>query len=812
MTVAAQPLSAQVPTDTTLPAGAEYQFRGSFSGLERWLHGQRYRILWATPVAAPSVGLTGALPEAPVTDAAEGRRAGFLPFRAPDGTSWVYRALDRDLVAIAPLPLRENLLPSVIQGLNASRHPGAAPVVAALAAATDARVPTSRLARLEDSLPVPNGDGRLGFLRLADTVGLTTTQVLERLRQSDANEFDAQAYLRERLFDTYLGSWDDAPDLWRWERAGAPERWTPRPRVRDQAFAMYDGLLAGLARRAVPAFVSFAPSYDKQLGVMPLQRALDRQLLTLLDWRIWDSTATAMQHALTDSVIAAAVAMEPPEYAALDSAGLAATLRARRDALPQAARQLYRLVNQEAAFFGTAGADTVTVTQLPDDRVDIVFRDGRTRHFASGDADAIALYLGGGADLVELRGKEKDGPFVDIAWRPGLTLAGERGGGVGTTLFGGGQVPDSLRADVVRDTLPPPEIADVTLLRPRPVPIHGTTYGPVVWADLNSDVGLLIGGGVDITTYRAGHTPYYRWLQLKAGYATSPEDFAIELHGRFNRWRSREAVTLDAWLSQIAVLHFFGYGNDTPFDQPVNYYRAKQGQLYLSPAWNFRPTPATRFFIGPVFKRVLTDTLSQNLLNATRPYGVPEFAQLGVRAGAAWDSRDAPNFTRHGFWITIGGAFYPVVFGAGTPFGAIDATAAAYFTPRRLTRITLAVRGTGRVVRGDFPVHEAAYAGGSATLRGYPSGRYAGDAAVYFNNEVRLQVGTLPLVVPWQVGVEGIVDVGRVFNVGGDPDIWHGSVGGGLWLAMPDRSLGGVVTVVHSSEGTSVWVGTGFIF
>jgi len=812
LTLAAVPsLAAQSPADTTLPAGAEYQFRGSFSGIERFLYGQRYRCLWAVPVAVPPLGLPGPLTESRVEDATEGRRAGFLRFSTPDGTRWVYRALDRDLVAVAPAPLRENLLPSVIQGLNASRHPGAAPVVQALAAAGGTLVPPSELVRLEESLPVPTGDGRLGYLRRADTAGITTTQLLDSLRAGGAHPFDAEAYLRERLFDTWLGSWDDAPDLWRWELGGMPRRWTPRPRERDRAFAMYDGLLAGMGRRYLPGFVSFGEGYDDQLGVMPLQRAFDRQLLAMLDWTVWDSTAALMQRALTDSVIAAAVAREPPEYAALDGSRLAAILRARRDALPEAARRLYRIVNQEAALLGTAGADTVSVTQLPDDGVDVEFSDGRRRHFAPGDADAISLYLGGGPDLVRLHGRGAGGPWVDIRWQPGLTVTGDRGTGLKTTLFGGGTVPAGVRADVVKDTLAPPEISDVNLLRPPAEPLHGTVLGPVVWLDVNSDLGVLLGGGVNLTTYRVGHQPYYRWLQVKGGYATTPGDFAIELHGKFNRWRSRTAVTLDAGLSQIAVLHFFGYGNTTPFDQPKDYYRARQNQLYLYPAWNFRSSPSSHVTIGPLFKWVVTDTLQNTLINTTRPYGVPDFSQLGVQATATLDTRDVARFTRRGLLLSAGGTFYPFVFGAGNSFGGIRASVATFLTPKTLSRVTLALRGTLRVAVGDVPVHEAAFAGGSSTLRGYEAGRFAGNAAVFFNNEVRVHLTTFPFIVPWQLGVVAIGDVGRVF----DPpsaNVWHGSVGGGLWVAMPDRSIGGVITAVHSPEGTSVWLGTGFMF
>jgi hypothetical protein len=35
-----------------------------------------------------------------------------------------------------------------------------------------------------------------------------------------------------------------------------------------------------------------------------------------------------------------------------------------------------------------------------------------------------------------------------------------------------------------------------------------------------------------------------------------------------------------------------------------------------------------------------------------------------------------------------------------------------------------------------------------------------------------------------------------VFNVTDDGNVWHGSAGGGIWFSLPNRSVGGVVTVV----------------
>ena len=68
------------------------------------------------------------------------------------------------------------------------------------------------------------------------------------------------------------------------------------------------------------------------------------------------------------------MAQLPPEYLAGGASFLASGLRARRDLLPKAAFGLYRLVNQEAAFFGTSGADTVTVTRMQDGALELAFQ------------------------------------------------------------------------------------------------------------------------------------------------------------------------------------------------------------------------------------------------------------------------------------------------------------------------------------------------------------------------------------------------------------------------------------------------------
>ncbi|HMU60463.1 MAG TPA: BamA/TamA family outer membrane protein [Gemmatimonadales bacterium] len=795
---------AQTPTDSLTPAGAEYQFRGTLAGFERFLYGSRYRSLWAVPVAAPALPidfhLADSLP-----------RNGTAWVWTPDGGLWEFVPLDQDLVSSAPSALRQNLLPSTLQGLNPVRHPGAAPVVEVLAGALGVPVPVTALVRLVNTETDAEG-GWLGYLVRAGRGGPTTREVLDSLRAGGGRDLDARAYLRDRLFDTFLGQWNVAPEQWQWRLDAVSGRWTPEPRYREFAFARFDGLLARLAGISLTGFVNFGSRYQSHLGVTPYQQTLDRQLLAVLDWSVWDSVASAQRTLLTDSVIDLAVAKLPPEYRSAGAAPLAAALRARRDNLNQAARRLYRLVNTEAALFGTPGADTVTVTRGRHGSMDITFRDGFHRFFAPGDTRAVGLYLDGGADAVVLAGPGGSGPLLDLAWQQGLEVTGARSSGRHTITYGGGPADRSLKVSPVPDSLPVPGVQDLDWSSPPPVPLHGTRTAPVPWFGANSDIGLLLGGGVTLTTYRIGHSPYYRKVQVRAGYTTELKRAALEMHAEFNRWHSPTTFTLDVGVPALTDLRFFGYGNTTSFNESAAYYQTTQREIYIYPAWHYRLGPHGQFAVGPMFKQVTTDTSQNDFISQDRPYGVPDFAQFGAEASVALDTRDAPAFARSGWHAVAGGSYYPVTFGAGNAFGSVRGSVATYLTPRGMDRLTLALRASARLTMGEVPVHEAAYVGGSSTLRGYRSGRYAGDAGAWFNSELRAELGTLAFVSPWRFGVLGIGDLGRVFYDTDNVDVWHASGGGGFWMALPDRSTGIVLTAVVSDEGTAFWFGSGFMF
>ena len=102
----------------------------------------------------------------------------------------------------------------------------------------------------------------------------------------------------------------------------------------------YWGVIPGLARRFDRKIVRFDTAYRDLRGLLVKSREMDALLLCGLPASTWDSTAAAMARSLSDAAITAAIGRMPREYV-VRSAPLAATLRARRDRLPDVARRFH---------------------------------------------------------------------------------------------------------------------------------------------------------------------------------------------------------------------------------------------------------------------------------------------------------------------------------------------------------------------------------------------------------------------------------------------------------------------------------------
>ena len=162
-----------------------------------------------------------------------------------------------------------------------------------------------------------------------------------------------------------------------------------------------------------------------------------------------------------------------------------------------------------------------------------------------------------------------------------------------------------------------------------------------------------------------------------------------------------------------------------------------------------------------------------------------------------------------GIIATLTSSTYPAAWDAIGAYSRVGAVAIAHLVLPVTTHPLLALRGGAEKVWGDFPYFDAAFLGGSHSLRTAPRQRFAGDAALYASAELRVPIAAFPFIMPLNIGALGFVEAGRVFVDGQSPDGWHTGVAGGLWLGV--LSPGTSLTVMASNRPERRWLfGFGF--
>ncbi len=817
--------AARAQDSVITAAGAEYGISGPLGWLDRLMFGSRYRTLWTDTVRVHVLRAPRTLGGLRPVSADTGLRSGVLNLSGPLSDAYTFRLVDPPVSSALPDELRLGVVIGPVQDLVSALHPGAALVVPPLARAAGVGESPSDMEFLaaDPSLGALSSTfaDKLGYFQTEPEVAhsASTRELIELIRSADAPRVDARAYLRERLFDVYVGETELYPTESRWRVHGTPPLWTPEARNRDAAFANFDGTVAALARIAVPQFMKFGPKYDPYLGETAYLLAVDRTLLGSLDTAAWDSTARAMQASLTDAVIDSAIAAMPPAWRATNGAQLAAALRARRDALPRVARSLYLMVSRHVDLYAPAAAGRILASRTEPGALRIQMA-GIDRTFLASETHEVTLFLEGADHIVLVRGAAYGGPDLRVVTGAAHATIIDSATAVARTLSvndsAGRATIDSTAAGasprVSRHSVAPPDVTPSgTGSATRPA--DGVRYGPVIWFDLFGNLGVLFGGGVERIRYERGFAPWSSRQRLRAAYATSPNEYAVEYDGTFRFEHAASDFNLALSRSGIGILRFYGYGNATVRDQPDEFYSANQVAYTVAPAvqlpWSARDTLS----VGLVYKDVSTSTAGDRFITISKPFGYPEFREAGARLMVRRDTRDSPVAAHRGWLVIAGGDYFPKALDVLKPFGGVNAAVSTYWTPPAEDALTFAVRVAGQKIWGPFPVFEAAYIGGATTVRGLPPQRYAGDASLYSNLEARLRVGTLPFVVRWDFGVSAIMDAGRVFVTGGeDPDIWHTGLGGGIWAILPDRSAMVYLTVVHNEKTWGVDAGTKFVY
>jgi len=251
--------------------------------------------------------------------------------------------------------------------------------------------------------------------------------------------------------------------------------------------------------------------------------------------------------------------------------------------------------------------------------------------------------------------------------------------------------------------------------------------------------------------------------------------------------------------------NFFGMGNNSIKDPDL--YEAGFYEV------DVRGLLTDLYFENEIFKKGLfslgfrvengnSDIQSDSLLELT-PDGIPGSEMLtlgGFNTRFYLDFRDRVLFATRGIEFLAENTAYVTLDGASGNFGLAESYIKYYGTADWFLPVTLVVKAGGSVNYGrKIPYYKYTYLGQFNNLRGYLRNRFTGDASAYLNSELRLHFGKVRnLFLPFETGLIGFYDVGKVWYEGRSEGNWHAGYGGGFYISPITRDY--LFTVLFESS------------
>lgn len=799
--------------------------RAKASGLHRFLLGGVYRDLWTAPMRVPVLDLRTFAGGLRVDKEGGGNQTRSLHLTSASGVDFVFRSV-RKWPKLPP-EWRGGIFDAVARDAVSNSHPAGSLVAARLMAAADILHVTPVLVVMPDDAllgefrskyagmlgaieeePASPTAATPGFAGAAEVIG--SDSLLALLGRDPTQQVNARSYLVIRLMDMLINDWDRGPSQWKWVRFGgeAGTTWEPLPRDRDKALISVSGFLPKLASAGTKELQAFGPRYGTMPGLTYHSAMMDGRLLGGLEWGSWDSIATALAERITDAVIDDALLLLPPEYQGR-TPGLARELRQRRDALPAVAKTFYRYLAGVVDLHGTEVAEQATVTRSGAGMVEVRLQAiGAAPHFVrrfdARETQEIRIYLHGGDDSAVVVGDVPSSIVVRVIGGNGdnhLTDQSRAAGHSGTAdLTNQGSVRDVsyYRPDTVWNRRPQYHLGSARI---DPVRDHGGRLTPLVALSIGRDYGIMPGIGLTRYRYAFDHSPYSSRVGLEAHYSLKRGRSTVSLRTDQRFTRSPIHLTMLARMSQLELLNFYGYGNATTALSDTAYYGVRQRQWQWEPALAWSPKTNLVLSLGPVIRYSVTDSIVGRFISAIQPYGfgaAGRFGEAGVRLSLRSDSRIPKRRPASGTTFELAGSIFPAVWNVTSAFAAIDLATGAYFRLPVPTKPMVTLHAGGRKLFGDFPLQDAAFIGGSATVRGLEPQRYAGDASLYGIAELRIPVARLTIVVPVSTGLLGTAHYGRVWMAGESPGGWHNIYAGGFYVGFSKLTVD--IRVVQATD------------
>ncbi len=794
----------------TVAAGPQYE-RSRFGEL---FLGQHYRDTWTAPVEAPVLNLSsfpGAL--TPIREGG-GRQTTSLKLQSGNGEEYVFRSVDKDPAGTFDYQIRNTIIADAVRDQTSTGHPYGGLIVAPLLENIGILHATPSLYSLSPGPALgnfnPKFGGLLGTLEVNPKRGtFGSTDVVKsfelfRMRYDDQEvRVEFKEFLRARLFDLWIGDWSKHEDNWKWATYEVDDLVyvRPIPRDRDNAFSLMDGLFPWLAARrwAVPNLEHFGDGEPDIRSLTYQARHMDRLLLSGLERADFLREAAAIQTAMTDSVIRAAVATMPAPAFAESGERLIERLILRRNELLTYAEDYYLLHARTVDVVGTNDEETFRVNHQPDGSLIVTVTDKKGK--SAGQLLYQRTFLPAETKEVQLYGLGDDDDFVLTGSRPGpirvKLIGGDGTDGVTSELTGRGGRPALLFDEGAGAT--PERVPGLRRARnPREESFYYdrtrfkyNTLVPTAGIGYNSYTGGQFGLGATYTRYGYDRQDFVSRYYVYAESSTIG-NAALEARAEFGEVIRWVDLVLNGRLGRPDFYNFFfGLGNDSTYDPDLDRNTFNLVQLqHFSVSGGLRRRFAGRSYVnlfGGYQNNRTTQTEGTILDREDRLYGDGDLVFGYVKPEVVLDLRDHPVFPSKGILFE---ASHKQAIGLGTESFGISKVAAEIHLSTRRFPISLSFRTGYATSQGRAPFYELPSLGRQNGLRGFQRNRFVGEGYIFYNTEFRSPVALVrSRIAPFAIGIRAFYDRGKILEGRDDLVGMHDAYGGGIYIIPLSRSF-----------------------
>lgn len=290
-----------------------------------------------------------------------GQQTTSLELADANGREWTLRSVDKNVRPPKKF-MEDTFIDWIIQDHVSGAYPYAALSVPGISNAAGVATGEHRLYFVPDDSAFGEYRSAMGnkvFIlvnqQLQIQKGITTDEMLVKLKSDTPYYVDQKEYLKARLVDWLVADWDRHQDQWRWVERNTDSgiAFYVVPRDRDQAFFRSNGLLIKfMGLFFMPHVNKFNKTGRGIKGLSKKTRALDKQFTSQLKKEDWESIIKEFQKNVTDSVIESAIKKQPPEIFAIQGEELVEKLRSRREGLLKHVMKYYSfLARQRLTLF-----------------------------------------------------------------------------------------------------------------------------------------------------------------------------------------------------------------------------------------------------------------------------------------------------------------------------------------------------------------------------------------------------------------------------------------------------------------------------